>query len=71
MSVNEKAVFAELLQAPAKALGAAKLWVLEVVAGVPLEGGLGACFLQQGVLFLNAGADGAHDGIAGLGFAVA
>lgn len=45
--------------------------MLEVVAGVPGESCLDAGFLQQGVLLLDAGADGAHDGVAGLVFAVA
>ena len=61
----------KLLQAPGEAFGTALFWVLEVVAGVPGEGGLDAGFLQQGVLLFDAGADGAHDGVAGLVFAVA
>lgn len=60
----------QLLQAPDEALGAALFWLLEVVAGVPCEGGLDAGFLQQGVLLFDAGADGAHDGVAALVFAV-
>lgn len=60
-----------MLQAPGEAFGTALFGVLEVVAGVPGEGGLDAGFLQQGVLLLDAGADGAHDGVAGLVFAVA
>mgnify|MGYP003241857279 CR=1 FL=1 len=60
-----------MLEAPNKRLGAAKFGMLEVVAGVPGECGLDAGILQQGVLLLDAGADGAHDGVAGLVFAVA
>ena len=60
-----------MLEAPDEALGAALFWLLEVVAGVPCEGGLDAGILQQGVLLFDAGADGTHDGVAGLVFAVA
>lgn len=61
----------KLLQAPGEAFGTALFGMLEVVAGIPGEGGLDAGFLQQGVLLFDAGADGAHDGVAGLVFAVA
>lgn len=60
-----------MIEAPNKRLGAAKFGVLEVVAGVPGEGGLDADILQQGMLLLDAGADGAHDGVAAFIFAVA
>ena len=61
----------QLFKAPDEALGAALFWLLEVVAGVPGEDSLDAGFLQQGVLLFDAGADGAHDGVAAFIFAVA